>query len=140
MGTVPLDVRSTGNADLYRPQPLLRDGDALAVVQREWNGWRTAMVRVSDLEHIHWSQPSGAPRPLLHAHVCCTDVVSGAIPHECHPTSPPHYLLVCLLKCHTSPGVFEELSRRADDVLHSMRPMDTVSTDIWASPRSADTV
>ena len=117
MSTVHLDTRSTDDADRRRPQPLLADGDALVVVQREWNGWRTAMTRVSDLEHVHWAQPSGAPRPLLHAHVRCTDVVSGAIPHECHQTSPPHYLLVCLLKCHTSAGVYDDLVRRADGVL-----------------------
>jgi hypothetical protein len=115
METAHLDTPSTANPATRRPQPLLRDGDALVVVQREWNGWRTAMARVSDLEDIHWSQPSGAPRPLLHAHIRCTEGLSGAIPHDCDATSP-HYILVCLLKCHTSPGVYEDLSRRADGV------------------------
>ncbi len=138
MSTVHLDTRSTGNADPRRSQPPLLDGDALVVVQRDWNGWRTATARVSDLEDIHWSQPSGAPRPLLHAHIRCTEVISGAIPHECHPMSPPHHLLVCLLKSHTSPSVFEELSKRADAMLDATRAMNAVGTDMWATTHPSD--
>ncbi len=94
--------------------PVHAHDDALVVVQREWNGWRTAMVRVSDLEGIHWARPGGAPRPLIHAHVRCNKILSGDIPHECHGAATPHSLMVCLLKSHTAPCVFEELSRRAD--------------------------
>jgi hypothetical protein len=63
---------------------------ALVVVQRYWSDWRTAMVRLADLENIHWSQPSGAPRPLIHASVCCDKIVSGEIAHECHLMPCPH--------------------------------------------------
>jgi hypothetical protein len=87
---------------------------ALVVVQRDWNGWRTGMVRLADLEDVHWSQPTGAPRPLIHAYVCCNKIVSGDIPHDCKPARSPHHVLVCLLKCHMAPWFFEELSRRAD--------------------------
>ena len=91
--------------------------DAIIAVQTEWNDWRTAMVRVGHLEDVHWAQPSGAPRPLIHAVVSCDRIHSGQIAHHCELTTPPHYLLVCVLKCHASPSVYEHLSRRADAVL-----------------------
>ena len=83
------------------------------VVQREWNGWRTAVARLIDLEGLHWRQPDGAPRPLVHAHVLCTKVQSENLTHDCDAASAPHRLLVCVLKCHTAPGVFALLSQRA---------------------------
>lgn len=84
------------------------------VVQREWNGWRTARVRVSDLENVHWLQPPGALRPLIHAYVPCTAIQSGEVPHDCGGSGTPHSLLVCVLKCHVAPSIFERLSRDAD--------------------------
>jgi hypothetical protein len=87
--------------------------DAIVAVQSEWNGWRTAMVRVGNLEDVHWAQPSGAPKPLIHAVVSCDRIRSGEIDHRCELTRPPHHLLVCVLKCHTAASVYEELSRRA---------------------------
>ena len=87
----------------------------LVVVQREWNGWRTALARVSDLEDVHWRQPTGAPRPLVHAYVPCVNLQSGNILHECDPATAPHHLLVCVLKSHTAADVFEALTRRAGE-------------------------
>ena len=84
----------------------------LVVVQGEWNGWRTAVVRASDLDSPHWSQPAGAPRPLLHAYVPCGSIVSGEIQHQCGPA--PHRLHVCVLKKHTAPALFEALARIAN--------------------------
>lgn len=84
-------------------------------VHREWDGWRSAEVRLSDLEHVHWFQPRGAPHALLHAYVYCTQVVSGDIPHDCERRSGPHRLLVCVLKRHAVPTAYEELAKRADD-------------------------
>ena len=107
--------RRTGTADGVCAHTSQNHSNALVVVQSDWSGWRTAMVRVRDLRDIHWSQPNGAPRRLIHASVCCNKVVSGAIAHECHLTPPPHDLVVCVLKCHTAPCVFEELSGRADE-------------------------
>jgi hypothetical protein len=89
-------------------------GDAIVAVQTEWNGWRTAMVHVADLDAIHWAQPAGAPRPLLHATVWCDRIVSGNVGHACNLTPPPHRLLVCLLKSHLPPAVFDRLAARAD--------------------------
>jgi hypothetical protein len=88
---------------------------AIVAVQTAWNGWRTAMVHVADLEGIHWLQPPGAPRPLLHAIVSCDRVISGEVEHPCHDTPAPHRLLVCLLKCHLSSTVFDQLASRASN-------------------------
>jgi hypothetical protein len=89
------------------------DHETLVVVQREWNGWRTATVLLTDLEDIQWLQPNGAPRPLIHAHVSCTKLQSGELQHDCDVMTAPHYLMVCVLKSHTAPRVFEELARHA---------------------------
>jgi hypothetical protein len=87
--------------------------NAIVAVQSEWNGWRTAMVRAAHLEDVHWEQPTGALRPLLHAVVGCDRLQSGEIAHHCELTPPPHRLLVCVLKSHTPTAVFDELSKRA---------------------------
>jgi hypothetical protein len=87
---------------------------ALVVVQRAWSEWRTALVRVSDLEEVHWFRPAGAVRPLIHAYVMCDRVVSGRLSHDCTKSACPHRVLVCLLKSHTTGSVFEELARRAN--------------------------
>jgi hypothetical protein len=100
--TLPVGARE---ADVH-------DG-ALVTVQCEWNGWRTALVRAADLEDLHWLQPAGAPRALLHARVRCDKVLSGALPHDCAPGMAPHDLLVCILKCRTAVGVYDTLTRSA---------------------------
>ena len=83
-------------------------------VQREWDGWQTAEVQLRDLQNIHWFQPARAPRPLLHGYVSCSSITGGALPHNCDQTKGPHTLLVCVLKCHSAPSVYEEMARRAD--------------------------
>ena len=88
--------------------------ETLVVVQQEWNGWRTATVRLSDLQEVRWGQPPGAPRPLLQARVACDSIRSGELPHACVETPAPHHLQVWVLKRHAAPSVFEELARRAD--------------------------
>jgi len=87
--------------------------DVLVRVQREWNGWQTAEVRLGDLENIHWLQPPRAPRPLAHAYISCAKITSGVIPHNCEHDEGPHRLLVCVLKKHSIPSVYAEISRRA---------------------------
>ena len=96
-----------------RHRPDAAEYDTLIVVQREWSGWRTGMVPLGNLKEIRWFQPTGAPRPLIHAYVSCTDIHSGDLQHDCELTSAPHRLLVCVLKSHTAPSVFNELARRA---------------------------
>jgi hypothetical protein len=84
-------------------------------VQTEWNGWRSAEVRLNDLHDVHWFQPDRAPRPLVHGYISCASIVDGHIPHDCQRTSGPHRLLVCVLKRHITPGAYAELARRAGD-------------------------
>ena len=89
--------------------------EMLIRVQREWDGWRTAEVRLGNLQNIHWLQPSRAPHPIVHGYILCTDIVSGNIPHDCDRTPPPHRLLVCVLKRHSSASAHAEIARRADE-------------------------
>lgn len=87
--------------------------DLLIPVQHEWKEWRTAVVRLADLQCIHWLQPNGAPVPLVHGYVFCTSFVNGDIPHDCEHVPFPHRLLVCVLKRHLAPYAHAELARRA---------------------------
>jgi hypothetical protein len=86
---------------------------AQVVIQRDWRSWRTATVQMMDVEGVHWLQPKGAPRPLLHAYVCCTAIRSGDVPHDCQATPAPHRLLVCVLRRHVQADVFATLARSA---------------------------
>lgn len=95
----------------------MSEHDALICVQGAWNGWRTAEVRLGDLEHVHWLQPERAPRQLLHGYISCMKVVSGDVQHECAGTPGPHRLLVCVLKHHNTAGLYAEVARRASDTL-----------------------
>lgn len=89
-------------------------GMMLVVVQREWNGWRKALTPLGSLEDVHWHQPQGAPKPLLHGYVSCRSLMSGEVPHDCDG-STPHRLLVCVLRRHTVPSLFDLLAARADE-------------------------
>src|SRR5262249_10906781 len=86
--------------------------DAVVSVHSEWYGWKTAEVRIGDLETLHWRQPSGAPRLLLHGYVSCARI-AGRLPHDCASATAPHKLLVCVLKKNTVPSVYAEIARRA---------------------------
>jgi len=86
---------------------------ALVVVQRDWNGWRKAMTPMAALQDVHWHQPAGAPRPLIHAYVSCRELTSGDVPHDCAGRAP-HRLLICVLRQHTAPSVFCALVERAN--------------------------
>ena len=96
--------------------------DMLIRVRSEWKGWHDAEVRLRDLQSLHWYQPSGAPHPLVHGYIFCTDILTGEMPHDCEQTAPPHRLLVCVLKRHTLTTAFAELARRADE--HPASPLD----------------
>ena len=89
------------------------DQDALICVQGAWNGWKTAEVRLRDLEHVHWHQPTRAPRQMLHGYVTCGSLLSGDIPHECVGAPGSHRLLVCVIKHHNTAAVYAEVARRA---------------------------
>jgi hypothetical protein len=81
-------------------------------VRCAWNSWQTAEVRLGDLQGIHWHQPTGAPRPLMHAYVDCTKI-HGQFGHDCRTTPAPHRLLVCVLKRHVAPPTYSQLVRLA---------------------------
>ena len=89
--------------------------DHLIAVQTMWNGWKTALVRVGDLENLHWFQPIGAPRALLHAELLCTALRSGSVPHQCDPATRPHRLMVCVIKSHVTAVIFEALANLAGE-------------------------
>lgn len=91
--------------------------ERLVAVVPEWNGWRTAAVRLADVHDVHWLEPEGAPRPVLHAYVSCSKIVSGDLEHECRDSATPHRLLVCILKTRNAPGVYSELVRQANQAL-----------------------
>ena len=86
--------------------------DQFVVIRAEWNGWRTAHVRVVDLEDIHWWRPVGAPRPLIHAFVSCRAAVAAGLSHCCDAKAA-HRVQICILKCHVVPCMFQELAARA---------------------------
>jgi len=73
---------------------------------------------LGDLQELHWAQPAGAPRALLHAYVSCARIPAGDLPHDCERSLGPHRLLVCILKGHSPASVYAELECRA-----VMRPM-----------------
>jgi hypothetical protein len=91
--------------------------EILIRIHRQWDGWHSGEVRLADVDDVHWFQPTEAPHALLHAFVRCTDIVSGAIPHDCDAESRPHRLLVCILKRHTISTAYADLARRADERL-----------------------
>ena len=86
---------------------------ALVPVLRSWNGWRTAQARAEDLEDIHWFQPLGAPKDLLHAYVSPSKLVSGSLSEIIDEAASPERMLVCVLKSHTSGTVWMALANRA---------------------------
>jgi hypothetical protein len=86
--------------------------EALVPVLREWNGWELSQVRACDLEDIHWFQPQGAPRHLLHAFIPRSKIVSGALASSFDDDASR--LMICVLKSHTPPAIYGALATRAD--------------------------
>jgi len=77
--------------------------DPLVWVRRQWNDWREAQYRLSDISGLHWDDISGgvnarAPRTFLHGYVLCNVMVSGEISHSCRHGPPPHSVKVCIVK------------------------------------------
>lgn len=106
--------------------------DVLVRVHPEWRGWRSAEVPMRNLQELHWRQPPGAPHPMLHGFVSCSDIVTGDIPHDCASGPGRHRLLVCILKRHTVASVYLALTRRADQP----RPLATTQQVSLATPDS----
>ena len=89
------------------------DNVAVAVTV-DWNDWRSASARLGDLHDVHWFQPTGAPHPLLHASMSCTDVLGGALSHHCDGSSAPHRVRICILKSRNIAETYSLLVRNAD--------------------------
>lgn len=89
--------------------------DIRITVLHEWNGSQQAFARLSDLQDFHHFQPHGAPKPLMHAYVLCSNLTGDDFPHHCDRTRAPHRLLVCILKSHSTGRVYAEMARRASD-------------------------
>lgn len=98
------------------PAAVTDAGPMLVVVQRDWNGWRKALAPLATLDEVHWRQPPGAPRPLVHAYVSCRSLLSGDLEHGCCGQSA-HRLLVCVLRKHAVPSLYEALVRRAEQAI-----------------------
>src|SRR4051812_14751049 len=95
------------------------DEDLRISVTTDWKEWRSTRVRVADLLNIHWHQPPGAPHPLVHAYIACSEIV-GDRPHICGASGTPHHVRVCVLKSHNIPSVYTSLARRADQPASSV--------------------
>src|SRR5262249_46640425 len=70
-------------------------------VRRQWNDYRSATYRLSDVEELHWSRVSGgvratAPQPFVPGYVRGTEMISGELAHSCSHGPAPHRILVCL--------------------------------------------
>jgi ribosomal protein L31E len=77
--------------------------DPVVWVRRQWNDWRHAQYRLSDISGLHWDDMSGgvqarAPRMFLHGYVLCDGMVSGELAHSCRHGPPPHKVKVCIVK------------------------------------------
>jgi len=108
-------------------------------VAADWNDWRSANARLSDLRDIHWHQPQRAPQPMIHAYLSCANIVSGDLPHQCDRSSTPHLIRVCVLRSHNVASAYAELVRRAGQATtssgqHSVRRVNSVvraATRAW---------
>jgi hypothetical protein len=91
--------------------PITISEDTRVSVQREWDGWQSADVRVGDLEDLHWWQPPRAPRPMLHAYITSAKLVDSA--WRAASADSAARLLVCVLKSHTPPDTYIALASRS---------------------------
>jgi hypothetical protein len=59
--------------------------EPLVWVRRQWNDWRRAQYKLSDVTGLHWDSFSGggvratAPRSFLHGYVLCDAMVAGEL-------------------------------------------------------------
>lgn len=83
-------------------------------VRSGWDSWQAADIGIDSLRGVHWRQPLGAPRPIIHASVDCTDTLARALPHDCSRADGAHRVLVCVLKHDCIGPVYRELAAMAD--------------------------
>lgn len=99
--------------------------DRTIFVEQTWNGWRIAEIPVRNLHEVHWRQPAGAPRALLHGYISCGDIAADVFAHDCDRGSAPHRLLVCVLKKHCAPSTYASVAERAGASVKTVAPATT---------------
>jgi hypothetical protein len=77
--------------------------DVIVTVRRQWNDWREATYRLSDIRGLHWTNLSGgvnaaAPKAFIHGYVWCDRMIAGELAHSCEHGKGPHEIKVCLVK------------------------------------------
>ena len=95
-------------------QEYLPGDDDLVTVRRQWNDWRHAQFRFSDLDNVHWDTVSGGvqapcPQPFIHAYVWCDEKIAGELAHGCMHGGGPHSIKVCIVMKDNDRHVFERL-------------------------------
>lgn len=81
----------------------LNESDIIVWVCRQWNDWREAAYRLSDVSDLHWSRVSGgvraaAPRAFVHGFVMCNAMQRGEIAHSRRHGEGPHRIKICIVK------------------------------------------
>ena len=79
------------------------DDEPVIWVRRQWNDYRDAKYRLSEVSNLHWTDTSGgvrarAPRDFIHGYVSCDGMLEGELAHSCAHGSGPHYIKVCIVK------------------------------------------
>jgi hypothetical protein len=88
------------------------------VVRRQWNDWRTAKYRLSDVEDVRWDRFSGgvqapAPQYFLHGYVRCDEAVEGEVAHSGMHGDCPHRIKACIVKKDNDKQVYQRLAEKA---------------------------
>jgi hypothetical protein len=79
------------------------DTQKTVVVRRQWNDWRNATYRLTDLQDVHWDYLSGgvrasAPWPVLSAYVICDAALEGEVAHSGLHGACPHRIKVAIIQ------------------------------------------
>jgi hypothetical protein len=69
--------------------------EVVVTVRRQWNDWREARYRLSEVQGLHWDDVSGgvcasAPRSFVHGYVWCYGMIDGELAHSCRHGEGPH--------------------------------------------------
>lgn len=94
----------------------MTEDNPLITVRRQWNDWKLAEYRLSELSGLHWDTISGgvnakSPRDFLHAYVLCDRMESGELSHSCRHGKGPHLIKVCVTKTHNKEVVPQVLAK-----------------------------
>jgi hypothetical protein len=92
--------------------------DSPVVIRRQWNSYLEAVVPLSAISGVHWSDISGgvfarASRSFLHGYVSCDAIEEGVLNHSCRHGRGPHRIKVCIVQRVNDRAVFQELKSAA---------------------------